>query len=202
MEDWAEIRRLHTVGGDGDQGDLAEAGISRNAVRRALASEPAGVLAAAEGVGGGRGGAADPGAVAGDPDDAGHGDRRADRVASRSDGAQGPGAGAAAVLPAAGPGLAHRVRPGPSGAVRPVVPASTNSVEVVADLTEVRIIYGGALVRRHQRCWAKHQTITDPVHREIAYPAGPPRHRRQRCAGDWFDYTWAGGGGTSRPIGR
>jgi hypothetical protein len=41
-------------------------------------------------------------------------------------------------------------------------------VDVAADLTTVTITCGGLNVGRHQRCWAKHQTITDPAHREIA----------------------------------
>ena len=40
------------------------------------------------------------------------------------DGAEGPGARTAAVVPAAGSGSTHRVRPGPAGAVRSVVPAA------------------------------------------------------------------------------
>ena len=56
-------------------GDLAEHGAAGVGQRSA-----ADVRAAAEGVGGRRGRAADPGAVAGDADDAGDGDRRADRL--------------------------------------------------------------------------------------------------------------------------
>jgi transposase len=42
-------------------------------------------------------------------------------------------------------------------------------VDVVADLTQVSITCAGTLVGRHQRCWARHQTITDAVHRETAH---------------------------------
>ncbi len=42
-------------------------------------------------------------------------------------------------------------------------------VDVVADLTQVTITCAGAVVGRHRRCWAKHQTITDPVHRETGF---------------------------------
>jgi hypothetical protein len=37
-------------------------------------------------------------------------------------------------------------------------------VEVVADLTCVQVLCAGRLVAAHQRCWAAHQTITDPDH--------------------------------------
>jgi transposase len=42
-------------------------------------------------------------------------------------------------------------------------------VEVVADLTHVTITCAGAVVGRHRRCWARHQTITDPAHRATAH---------------------------------
>jgi hypothetical protein len=41
-------------------------------------------------------------------------------------------------------------------------------VEVVADLEEVTVRCGGRLVARHERCWAAHQTITDPAHAQAA----------------------------------
>lgn len=41
-------------------------------------------------------------------------------------------------------------------------------VEVIADLDTVRIRRGGVLVGEHPRCWARQQTITDPVHRKAA----------------------------------
>ena len=45
-------------------------------------------------------------------DDAGDGDRGADRLAALDPDPAGPGGGAAAGLSAAGPGLAHQLRPG------------------------------------------------------------------------------------------
>ena len=33
------------------------------------------------------------------------------------------------------------------------------------DLTSVRVTCAGRTVAFHNRCWAKHQTITDPEHR-------------------------------------
>ena len=42
-------------------------------------------------------------------------------------------------------------------------------VDVVADLTHVTITCAGTVVGRHQRCWARHQTITDPAHRQAAH---------------------------------
>jgi transposase len=41
-------------------------------------------------------------------------------------------------------------------------------VEVVADLEQVTVRCGGHLVARHERCWAAHQTITDPAHAQAA----------------------------------
>jgi transposase len=41
-------------------------------------------------------------------------------------------------------------------------------VEVVADLDRVRVFCQGRPVAVHERCWARGQTITDPVHRDAA----------------------------------
>ncbi len=42
-------------------------------------------------------------------------------------------------------------------------------VEVLADLGTVTIIScAGRTVAAHERCWARHQTITDPQHRAAA----------------------------------
>jgi transposase len=41
-------------------------------------------------------------------------------------------------------------------------------VEVVADLEQVTVTCGGRNVARHERCWASHQTLTDPAHAEAA----------------------------------
>ncbi|MFC6023869.1 IS21 family transposase [Plantactinospora solaniradicis] len=41
-------------------------------------------------------------------------------------------------------------------------------VEVTADCDQVRVFSDGRLVAQHDRCWAGHQTITDPVHRQAA----------------------------------
>jgi transposase len=41
-------------------------------------------------------------------------------------------------------------------------------VEVVADLEQVTVTCAGRLVARHDRCWAPHQTITDPAHHQAA----------------------------------
>ncbi len=37
-------------------------------------------------------------------------------------------------------------------------------VEIVADLTRVRVHCDGRIVADHDRLWAKHQTISDPEH--------------------------------------
>ena len=41
-------------------------------------------------------------------------------------------------------------------------------VDVLADLSTVTITCAGRTVADHDRCWAKHQTITDPQHRKTA----------------------------------
>jgi hypothetical protein len=43
-------------------------------------------------------------------------------------------------------------------------------VEVTADLDRVRVHSDGRLVADHARCWAWHQTISDPAH--LAAAAG------------------------------
>jgi transposase len=48
-------------------------------------------------------------------------------------------------------------------------------IEVVTDLDRVRAFCDGRLVADHARVWAKHQTITDPAHRDAA-----TRLRRER----------------------
>jgi transposase len=37
-------------------------------------------------------------------------------------------------------------------------------VEVIADLTRVQVLCDGRVVADHERLWAKHQTVSDPVH--------------------------------------
>jgi transposase len=41
-------------------------------------------------------------------------------------------------------------------------------IEVVTDRHRVCVLHGGRVVADHQRIWAKHQTITDPAHRDAA----------------------------------
>jgi transposase len=41
-------------------------------------------------------------------------------------------------------------------------------VDAVADCEQVQVFCDGRLVARHVRCWAKHQSITDPAHRQAA----------------------------------
>ena len=68
-------------------------------------------------------------------------------------------------------------------------------VELVADLDRVQVFYQGRPVADHPRCWAVHQTITDPAHRQAATAmrtaraAGPPAtdggQVQQRPLGDY-----------------
>lgn len=50
------------------------------------------------------------------------------------------------------------------------VPPSSigRKVEVLADLQQVVVSCAASRVAQHERCWAVHQTITDPVHAEAA----------------------------------
>jgi transposase len=48
-------------------------------------------------------------------------------------------------------------------------------VEVTADLERVRVWCEGRLVAEHVRCWARHQTLGDPVHLRAAAQL---RHQR------------------------
>ncbi|MEU7920737.1 IS21 family transposase [Micromonospora zamorensis] len=41
-------------------------------------------------------------------------------------------------------------------------------VDITADAGRVQVFCDGRQVARHERCWAKHQSITDPVHRQAA----------------------------------
>jgi len=111
-------------GGDADQGDRPSAGPGAEhgaaGVGRRGAAE---VSAAGEGLDRRRGRTAGPGAARGLADDAGDGDRRADRLDAVVDGAQGPGPGAPAALSTPGSGLADRVPAGRARAMRSVVPA-------------------------------------------------------------------------------
>lgn len=50
-------------------------------------------------------------------------------------------------------------------------------VEVVADTDVVEVFSDGRLVGRHARCWAAHQTITDPVHHQAANDLRAVAHR-------------------------
>jgi hypothetical protein len=52
-------------------------------------------------------------------------------------------------------------------------------VEVVADLERVRVWCDGRLVADHERCWARHQTISDPDHLQAAVQL---RHDRAALA--------------------
>ncbi|MFC4460546.1 hypothetical protein ACFO4M_19345 [Pseudonocardia nematodicida] len=41
-------------------------------------------------------------------------------------------------------------------------------VDLVADLGQVVVTCDGVEVARHRRCWARHQSVTDPVHAAAA----------------------------------
>jgi transposase len=77
-------------------------------------------------------------------------------------------------------------------------------VEVVADLHRVRVVCDGRLVADHDRVWARHQTISDPVHvaaaralrmerLEIVRPAVEPQVE-QRCLADYDNALGLDGG--------
>jgi transposase len=56
-------------------------------------------------------------------------------------------------------------------------------VEVVADLHRVRVTCGGKVVAEHARCWADHQSITDPEHAAAAAAMRQTRSRATAPAG-------------------
>jgi transposase len=64
-------------------------------------------------------------------------------------------------------------------------------VEVVADLGTLTVTCAEKVVASHQRCWAKHQSITDPVHHqaalELAYRAAHRPHPAPGNAPDVVD---------------
>ncbi len=49
-------------------------------------------------------------------------------------------------------------------------------VEIVADAASVVVTCAGRLVAMHERCWARHQTITDPDHRAAALAMAAAHH--------------------------
>ncbi|TDC94560.1 IS21 family transposase [Actinomadura sp. 7K507] len=57
-------------------------------------------------------------------------------------------------------------------------------VEVVADPEQVRVTCGGQPVATHPRCWAVHQTITDPAHAQAAAAMRQIRLHRARPPAD------------------
>jgi hypothetical protein len=67
-------------------------------------------------------------------------------------------------------------------------------VEVSADLDRVHVYCDGRLVADHGRCWARHQTITDPDHARVAarlraehrsITRGEPAEVELRCLTDY-----------------
>jgi transposase len=50
-------------------------------------------------------------------------------------------------------------------------------IEVTAGLTRVRVSCEGRIVADHERCWARHQTITDPAHLAAAQQLRSARRR-------------------------
>ena len=58
------------------------------------------------------------------------------------------------------------------------------TVQVVADLATVTVTCAGTVVAAHDRCWARHQSITDPAHHAAALAlAAPGRASPTRSAG-------------------
>lgn len=69
-------------------------------------------------------------------------------------------------------------------------------VEIHADLETVHVTCAGRAVATHERCWARHQSITDPEHRAAAevlrqlprtVAAPPDEQIEQRCLADYDD---------------
>jgi hypothetical protein len=110
VEDWAEIRRLRRAEGMAISEIARVLGIARNTVKAALASDGPPQYPAGSGRVSGRCvRAAVPGVAEVLSVDAGDGDRGADRVAVFDPDAEQAGRGAAAGIPAAGPGVADQL---------------------------------------------------------------------------------------------
>ena len=50
-------------------------------------------------------------------------------------------------------------------------------IEITADLSRVRVTCDGRTVADHERCWARHQTITEPAHLAAAQQLRSARRR-------------------------
>ncbi len=74
-------------------------------------------------------------------------------------------------------------------------------VDVTADLRHVQVSLDGRLVARHDRVWARGQTITDPAHvgaakllrEQFLAPARPAQESRDELVRDLADYDRAFG---------
>ena len=53
-------------------------------------------------------------------------------------------------------------------------------VEITADLERVSIVCAGRVVAEHERCWARHQSITDQAHRDAAEALRTAHRERRR----------------------
>lgn len=51
-------------------------------------------------------------------------------------------------------------------------------VEVLADLAQVTVTLDGRVVAVHERCWARHQSLTDPAHHQAALELAHRARRR------------------------
>jgi transposase len=80
-------------------------------------------------------------------------------------------------------------------------------IEVTADLARVRVLCDGKTIADHERVWAWHQTITDPVHldaakalrerRAVVLRAVPEPEVEQRCLADYDTALGIEGGAAS-----
>jgi hypothetical protein len=57
-------------------------------------------------------------------------------------------------------------------------------VELTANLDRVKVHCDGQLVADHARCWARHQTLSDPAHLQAAARLRHERTARPRVAAD------------------
>ena len=151
VEDWAEIRRLHFAEKVPIKQNARRLGVSKNTVKAKLAADaPPKYERVTAGFGRRRVRAADPGVAERLPDDAGNGDRGTGRVDPGDDGADRPGAGAAAGVSAAGSIVADRLRGWGDRAERLLVPRhrppdrsrrgpGTTLVDVCRDVVEATL---------------------------------------------------------------
>lgn len=81
--------------------------------------------------------------------------------------------------------MSRSASPPPCSAAYSVDPVAVGrAVEVTADLDRVRVSWAGRVVADHSRCWARHQSLTDPAHVRAAAVMRAAHHDRRPLVED------------------